>query len=85
MEYTPGAIRIGMRDLMGESSQEPTDIDMDPVQMKKVREEGLPILTVDFIMEHLRYCQSSATPSSNASATSSVIVLLIIPVTSSEL
>ena len=35
-EYTPGAIRIGMRDLMGESKQkpQPTDIDIDPEQMK---------------------------------------------------
>ena len=45
-----------MRDLIGESHQpEPTDIDIDPDQMKKARGEGLPILTVDFIKDHLRF------------------------------
>lgn len=49
VEYTPRAIRVGVRDLMGESPrQHAADFDIDPVPMKRAREEELPILAVDF-------------------------------------
>ena len=33
VEYTPGAIRIGMRDLIGEQQSQPMDIDIDQEQL----------------------------------------------------
>ena len=39
---------------MGES-QQPTDIDIDPDQMAEGWDEGLPIVSVDFIKDYLRF------------------------------
>ncbi|KAF8428392.1 hypothetical protein BGX38DRAFT_425265 [Terfezia claveryi] len=52
------AIRIGTKDLIGEidnATSIPANIEISQAQIRKALDEGLPLLTVDFILQNLRF------------------------------